>query len=255
MIKIRTQRGVISIFNRLSTETVNWILIIGLILFVLEVVFFRGGLIFTAALLGLASYYGYRNRMETWGKVIFWIGVIGLIITVLNMLAVRFIVLVFIILLLIDYSKNKKQTYIIPKQYINGPIKEDEVLVDIHPIFKSILRGQQNTPSTAYEWRDINIFSGIGDKVIDLSQSITRDDTAVISIRHGIGNMIIYIPYDTEFVIHHSAVFGRAYILNKRHEQLLNQQLSYQTENYIHAQTRVKIITSVFSGNIEVKRI
>ena len=221
----------------------------------LEIVFFRGGLIVTAVLLGFAAYYGYRHRTQTWGKVLFWIGVIGLIITVLNMLAVRFLVLVFIILFLVDYAKNKNQSYLIPKHDNDEPIIPDEVLVEIHPLFKSVLRGKQETPTSAYEWRDINIFSGIGDQVIDLSQSITSDDTSIISVRHGIGNMIIYIPYDTEFMIHHSAVFGRAYILNKRHEQLLNQQLSYQTENYIHAQTRVKIITSVFSGNIEVKRI
>src|SRR5699024_8717055 len=118
-----------SIFNRLSTDTVNWILIIGLILFVLEVLFFRGGLIITAILLGLATYYGYRNHTQTWGKVLFWIGIIGLIITVLNMLAVRFLVLVFIILFLLDYAKNKNQTYLIPRHTRDQPVNEDEVLV------------------------------------------------------------------------------------------------------------------------------
>lgn len=221
----------------------------------LEILFFRGGLIITAILLGFATFFGYRHRTKTWGKVVFWIGVIGIIITVLNMLAVRFLILVFIILFLLDYSRNKNQTYIIPKQSMEESPEQDGVLVDIHPIFKSMMRGKQETPKSAYEWRDINIFSGIGDKVIDLSQSISVDDTTIISIRHGIGNIIIYIPYDTEFMIHHSAVFGRAYILNKRHEHLLNQQLSYQTENYPHSQTRIKIVTSVFSGNVEVKRI
>lgn len=221
----------------------------------LEVLFFRGGLIITAILLGFATYYGHRNRTQNWGKILFWVGILGLALTILNMLAVRFLVLVFIVLFLIDYAKNKNQTYVIPKQIKGETIIEDEVLVEIHPMFNFMLRGKQSTAQSSYEWRDINIFSGIGDKVIDLSQSITQDDTSIISIRHGIGNIIIYIPYDTEFMIHHSAIFGRAYILNKRHEQLINQQLSYQTENYIHAQTRVKIVTSVISGNIEVKRI
>lgn len=221
----------------------------------LEVLFFRGGLIITAVLLGFATYYGHRNRTQHWGVILFWIGVIGLALTILNMLAVRFLVLVFVVLFLIDYAKNKNQTYVIPKQISGDTVIEDEVLVEIHPMFRFMLRGKQRTSQSAYEWRDINIFSGIGDKTIDLSQSIITDDTAVISIRHGIGNIIIYIPYDTEFTLHHSAIFGRAYILNKRHEQLINQQLSYQTKDYNETQTRVKIITSVFSGNIEVKRI
>lgn len=217
--------------------------------------FFRGGLIITAVLLGFATYYGHRNRTQNWGVILFWIGVVGLALTILNMLAVRFLVLVFVVLFIIDYAKNKNRTYVIPKQIRGEAVIEDEILVEIHPMFHFLLRGKQSTSQSAYEWRDINIFSGIGDKTIDLSHSITTDDTSIISVRHGIGNIIIYIPYDTEFMIHHSAIFGRAYILNKRHEQLINQQLSYQTENYNHAQTRVKIVTSVFSGNIEVKRI
>src|SRR5699024_7992339 len=106
-----------------------------------------------------------------------------------------------------------------------------------------------------FKWHNINIFSGIVDKVIDLSQTIIPDDTAVVSIRHGIGNITIYITYDTEFMIHHTAIFGRAYIVNKPHEQLLNQQLSYQTENYAPAKTRVTLVTSMSSGNVEVKRL
>lgn len=221
----------------------------------LEIIFFRGGLIITAVLLGFATYYGYKHRSETWGKIVFWVGVIGLIVTVLNMLAVRFLVLVFLVLFLVDYGRDKRETYVIPELTKETPTPEDDLLVEIHPLFKSILHGKQTADTSAYEWRDINIFGGIGDKVIDLSHAMTDDDTSIISIRHGIGNITIYIPYDTEFMIHHSAVFGRAYILNKRHEQLINQQLSYQTANYPHAKTRVKIVTSIISGNVEVKRI
>lgn len=253
--KTSFKKGVISILNRLSTETVNWILIIGLILFVIELLFFRGGLIITAALLLSLAVYGHRNRDQSWGKSVFWIGMIGLLITILNMLAVRFLILVFIVLYVIDYMKDKNNTFILPDRAEIKPVVSDEVLVELHPLFHSVLRGKQKTPSSAYEWRDINIFSGIGDKTIDLSLSIIEEDTSVIAFRHGIGNVVIYIPYDVEFSIHHSAIFGRAYILNKQHEQLINQQVLYQTENYTTAKTRVKIITSIFSGNIEVKRI
>ncbi len=241
--------------NRLSTQTVNWILIIGIILFVIEIIFFRGGLIATAVFLGAAAFVGWKNQETSWGKVVFWIGVIGLIITFLNMMAVRFLVVVFIILFLIDYSKTKNKHYLQPKHSKDVVIEQDEPLVKLHPLFRQILYGNEETEPNAYEWRDINIQGGIGDRVIDLSNAVSLDDTAIISIRHGIGNITIYIPYDTDFMIHHSAIFGRAYILNKQHEQLLNQQLSYQTENYPYAKTRVKIVTSLISGNIEVKRI
>jgi len=249
------EKGVISILNRLSTQTVNWILVIGIILFTIEIIFFRGGLIVTAVLLGAAVYIGWKHQRDTWGKVVFWIGLIGLLITFLNMLAVRFIVIIFIILYLIDYSKTKNKRYLQPEQSIDPVIVQDEPIVKMHPLFTQMLYGDQKAESNAFEWRDINIHGGIGDRVIDLSNAVTLDDTAIISIRHGIGNITIYIPYDTDFMIHHSAVFGRAYILNKQHEQLLNQQLSYQTEYYPNAMTRVKIVTTLISGNIEVKRI
>src|SRR5699024_7683037 len=254
-IQTTLEKGVISILNRLSTQTVNWILVIGIILFTIEIIFFRGGLIVTAVLLGAAVYIGWKHQRDTWGKVVFWIGLIGLLITFLNMLAVRFIVIIFIILYLIDYSKTKHKRYLQPEQSIDPVIVQDEPIVKMHPLFTQMLYGDQKAESNAFEWRDINIHGGIGDRVIDLSNAVTLDDTAIISIRHGIGNITIYIPYDTDFMIHHSAVFGRAYILNKQHEQLLNQQLSYQTEYYPNAMTRVKIVTTLISGNIEVKRI
>src|SRR5699024_12244663 len=96
---------------------------------------------------------------------------------------------------------------------------------------------------------------GIGDRVIDLSNAVTLDDTAIISIRHGIGNITIYIPYDTDFMINHSAVFGRAYILNKQHEQLLYQQLYYLSEYNTNAISRVNNDTIHITGNIVVYHI
>src|SRR5699024_4890843 len=106
-----------------------------------------------------------------------------------------------------------------------------------------------------YAERYINIFGGIGERNIYLSNAILEDDTVVISIRHGVGNITIYIPYDSEFSIIHRAVFGRAYILQVQQAELFNQQLNYQTIYYAKRKTRVKIVTSLISGNIEVKRI
>jgi len=77
----------------------------------------------------------------------------------------------------------------------------------------------------------------------------------VISIRHIMGKIEIYVPYEVEVSIHHSSVFGRAHIFSQHHWELMNKSLFYQTENYDTSYPRVKIITSIFSGDIEVKRI
>ena len=102
-----------------------------------------------------------------------------------------------------------------------------------------------DTEETAYEWQDINIHGGIGDRIIDLSNTVLPEDTAVISIRHLVGNIVIYVPYEVEIMIHHSAIFGRSYILNEYIHNLMNQIISYKTKNYDTTYPRVKIITSI----------
>lgn len=242
--------------KRLSTDTINWIIIIGVVLFVIEIAFFHGGMIGTAVFTGLLAYIGWKNYSTLWGKVIFWIGVIGFIFAFLNMIAIRFLIIVFLVLLLIDYAKSKNENEKIePKAYIEEKKYDDEPMVKMNPLFKQMLYGDQYTESRAYEWQDINIHGGIGDRIIDLSNTVLPEDTAIISIRHFVGNIIIYVPYETELMIHHSAIFGKAYILNKKHYNLMNQNLSYKTANYDTTYSRIKIITSLGSGNIEVKRI
>ncbi len=242
-------------FKRLSTDAINWVFIIGIILFIVEIIFFHGSLIVTSVFLGFLVFIGWKNYFATWGKVIFWIGLCGIAITFLNMIAVKFIIVVFIIFYLIDYAKTKNTTYIKPHISDDPIIYPEEPLIKMNNGFKQILYGDERTDETAYEWHDINIQGGIGDRIIDLSNTVLPEDTAVISIRHGIGNITIYLPYETEFMMHHSAIFGRAYILHKKHLHLLNQHFSYKTEGYDTKGPRVKIITSLVSGNIEVKRI
>lgn len=242
-------------FQRISTNTMNWILIIGIILFIIEFTFFKGGLIITAVVMGCICFVGWKNYTLTWGKIAFWFGLIVLIVSILNMNAVRFVVIVFIILFLIDYSKTKNKIYLQPGYGKEDIVTPEEPLVRMNSFFKQTLYGNQETEHHAYEWQDMNIQGGIGDRVIDLSNAVIPNDVAVISIRHGIGNITVYIPYDVEFMMHHSAVFGRAYILHRKHEQLFNQHISYKTGNYDTTTTKVKLITTLVSGNIEVKRI
>src|SRR5699024_8502400 len=112
----------------------------------------------------------------------------------------------------------------------------------------------QATADRAYAWRDVNIQGVFGVRNIDLSNTVLPDETAVISIRHVIGDIKIYLKYEVVLLVHHSLIFDRAYILGKYHNKLMNETLSYQTENYGDVSRRVKIITSVVSGDIEVKR-
>ncbi|WP_164668180.1 cell wall-active antibiotics response protein LiaF [Virgibacillus doumboii] len=241
-------------FQRLSTDTFNWILIIGVILFVIEIAFFHGGMIVSALFSGFMIYIGWKKFTHLWGKILFWLGVVGLIFAILNMLAVRFLILAAIVIFLINYSKSKQEAERIHPELPREVINMDPV-TQVKPLFDHKIFGDQNTSDTAYQWRDINIHGAFGDRVIDLSNTVLPNDTAVISIRHMVGNIVVYIPYEVEVSVHHSSIFGRAHILGEQNWKLINQSLLYQTKNYDTAFPRVKIVTSVISGDIEVKRI
>lgn len=242
-------------FQRLSTDTFNWILIIGVILFVIEVAFFHGGMIVSALFSGFFIYVGWKKFDRLWGKVFFWLGVVGLVFAILNMLAVRFLILAAIVLFVVNYSKSKQEAdKIQPRFTVSDEVKKDTV-TQLKPLFDHKVFGDQQTTDTAYQWRDINIHGAFGDRVIDLSNTVLPNDTVVISIRHIVGNIEIYVPYEVEVSVHHSAIFGRAHIFGEHHWRLMNQSLLYQTEDYDNAFPRVKIVTSLISGDIEVKRI
>lgn len=241
-------------FKHIPTGNYNWIIIIGVILFVFEVIFFYGGAIIPAIFSAIFIYIGWKKFDMLWGKILFWVSLASLVFSVLNLMAVRFLILVAVVLFIVNFTKSTRdarhEAPILPGRTANQePLLKMELLFD-HTIFDD-----QYTDEIAYQWRDVNIHSFMGDKIIDLSNTVLPNDTAVISIRHGLGNIEIYVPYEVEVSIHHSAIFGRTHIFNENHEKMMNKSLHYQTRDYDLATSRVKIITSVFSGDIEVRRI
>ncbi|MDO6449170.1 cell wall-active antibiotics response protein LiaF [Oceanobacillus profundus] len=241
-------------FKRLTTDYFNWILIIGVILLIFEIAFFFGGSIIPALFSALFMYIGWKNFHKLWGKIVFWIALVSMVFSVLNLLAVRFLIIAAIIIFIINYSKSKSEaTQFDP--ILPDDEKNHESILKVNPLFDHKLFDDQITEDVAYQWKDVNIHGAFGDRIIDLSNTVLPNDTAVISIRHVIGNIEIYVPYEVEVSIHHSSVFGKAHILGKHHLKLMNKSIHYQTANYDTAYPRVKIITSLFSGDIEVKRI
>ncbi|MCD8508614.1 MAG: cell wall-active antibiotics response protein LiaF [Bacillus sp. (in: Bacteria)] len=243
-------------FSRIPTSTFNWIFMIGIALLFIELLFFNSGLVFTLLFFSFISFIGRKHYHKTIGKIFFWAGIIILFFTVINMLAVRFLIIAVIVLFFIHYKKAKDEPDRIEPQFSNASTagKKDGPLAQIEPLFKNRFFGTDKTPERPYQWRDINIHGGFGDKVVDLSNTVLPDDP-VISIRQIVGNVKIYVPYDVEVMITHSAAFGRATIFQQQHEQLFNQCITYRTEDYETNTPRVKIVTSIMSGDIEVKRI
>src|SRR5690625_1805200 len=175
---------------------------------------------------------------------------------IINSLVSRLLLVKIICSFINEYSKSKKEAVVIKPSFSVNEEGMSDAVISVKPLFKHKIFGDQFTDDAAYQWRDVNIHGGFGDRIIDLSNTVLPQDTAVISIRHIMGNIEIYVPYELEVSIHHSSIFGRAHLLGKHDMKLTNQSISYQTVHYGDTTLpRIKIVTSLFSGDIEVKRI
>lgn len=241
-------------FKRIPTRTFNWILMITIVILLFELMFFGGGFIFTGLFLGFLIYLGWKNYDSVVGKVLFWVGVVSLVLNVLSMYAIRFLFIALIILFFLQYRRSKNEPEYIKPRFTEAFVEQEtETLTEIKPLFQHRFFGDMKTEDVPYQWRDVNIHGGFGDRVIDLSNTVIPEEV-VISIRHLIGNIHVYVPYDVEVSVHHSSMFGKLLIFQKHEMKLLNQSVVFRTDNFQQGKPRVKIVTSVFSGDIEVRR-
>ena len=132
-------------FQRLSTDILNWIIIIGVILFIIEISFFNGGLIFSALFSGLLIYIGWKKFTQLWGKILFWLGIISLIFSILNMMAVRFLIVVGIILFIVHYIKSKEEAQQIDPVFSKTNENVREPIFKVKPLFTHQMFGDKRT--------------------------------------------------------------------------------------------------------------
>lgn len=247
-------------FKKMKTEYMSWIFLIGIVLLLVELSFFNGGLIYSLAFSIGCIFFGKKYFRNIVGKILFIIGIMTLLTTILNTMVFRFFLVTLLVYYLLLYYQSKKTPHWIkpiftePKEQQRECVQER--LLKIDSLFRNKWFGQQKTPDTVYEWNDINIQNGIGNIVIDLSQTILPKGDAIISIRSLVGNAQIQVPYGVEVFIHHSVIAGRTRIFeNRLEEQLFNQNISYKTPDFDQAKQRVRITTAVIVGDLEVRRV
>ncbi|THE09098.1 cell wall-active antibiotics response protein [Bacillus timonensis] len=244
-----------TLLNKIKSDNLNAFILFGIILLIIEITFFNGGVIFSFIISFGCIYIGRKKLPRTFGKILFWFGWISLALTILGMMTVKFLILAVLIYLLIQFFQSKKNP-----QYIKPEIKESqkssaqEPILKRQPLFCNNIFGQQKTPEYVYEWNDVNIQSGIGDTIIDLSYTVLPKGESVIFVRNVIGNVQVFVPYEIEVKVHHSVLYGATTIFENHDAKTLNQTLHYQTEQYDYAEHKLKIITTVGVGDLEVKR-
>ena len=231
-------------------------LLFAIVIILIEVTFFNGGLLFSAFTSAVFIYYGKKKYHKTIGKMGLFIGIILALVTIINMVTFRFLLVAIFLFLLYQFFQSKKH----PTIYMTTtPSGEQNVAPEqIHKrplLFKNTIIGGQSTPDKVYEWNDINIQSGVGEFVVDLSNTVLPKGESVICIRNLFGSVHIYIPFELEFEVIHSVAVGSVTVLNNEESKLFNQNIRYHTSNYEQAEQKIKIVTSTVVGSLEVKRV
>lgn len=242
--------------NHNKTDYISWMILIGLLLLVVEITFFNKGLVFSILFASLFLYFGGKRLYSSIGKLIFGLGCISLFFTTINMIVFKFLIFAVIGYVLLYFYRSKKRPVLIePIISQSEQLCNRTKLIKPQQMFENLIFGHQKTPEKNYEWHDITIQVGIGDTKIDLSNTVLPKGEAVIAIRNFIGNIQILVPYEVEINISHSLLIGTTIIFDQADEKLFNQTLIYRTENYDEAFRKIKIVTSLGIGRLEVKRI
>ncbi|KRN29712.1 hypothetical protein IV38_GL000600 [Lactobacillus selangorensis] len=115
-----------------------------------------------------------------------------------------------------------------------------------HPWF-----GSQTIGLQVFEWDDLNFAVAAGDTIIDLGNTILPQEDNVIMIRKGIGKTRILVPVGTSVMIDHSAMLGGLTFQNE-HLKLHNEQVKLYSDHYDEGSRKLKIMTNVLVGDLEV---
>lgn len=232
-------------------------LLFAIVTILIEIAFFNQGLLFSAFMSAIFIYYGKKRYHKTIGKLSLFIGGATALLTILNMVTFRFLLVAVFLFLVYQFFQSKKHPAVYKAVSSHGE-QQNEAPEQIHKkplLFKNTIIGRQSTPNTVYEWNDINIQSGVGEFVVDLSNTVLPKGESVICIRNLFGSVHIYVPFELEFAIVHTVAIGNATILQNEESKLFNQNIHYHTSNYSQSEQKLKIVTSTVVGSLEVKRV
>ncbi|MCO7128277.1 cell wall-active antibiotics response protein LiaF [Sporolactobacillus shoreicorticis] len=241
-------------FEQLKNDKYSWLIIICLFLIVLQTLFDGWGFLFPSVLFGAMIYYGRKNTNTRKGKILFWIGVIGLGFTIFSLLVFKFIIIALFICFVIDFIQRKKNPQRIMPDFDHPSAVKDKVTI-LSGLLKNKWFGHQETPGHDYEWQDINIQTGAGDTIIDLSHTILPKKESIIFIRHLAGRVRILVPYGVEVALHYSVVLGQVDFFDHHENQLIHESRILRSDGYDQAEQKVKLMVSAVAGSLEVLRV
>lgn len=102
-----------------------------------------------------------------------------------------------------------------------------------------------------YSWEDINFTKLVGNTIFDLGNTILPKEQNIILIRQGIGNVKVLVPEGVAVSLDVSMLFGKVFI-NQDEIALSNETLKWYSNNYHTNNRKIKIVSNVLLGEVEV---
>lgn len=235
----------------LNTNMVRWILLILGIGIVIELTLLVNP--FSVLFVVVTIFIGLKLRPHFWGTILLVVGTVTAIGIILNLKILKLAIIVLLFTFFYHYYwKTKDDPRKIHVETTLQP--EHESMTKKQPFIKNKLFGNKKYGDHVYELEDVNIQTGFGDTIIDLSMTMLPPGETVVMIRGLVGNMQILVPYDVEVSINHSMLLGKISVLEER-EEGFNKNFTFQSKEYRTATRKVKIFTSVVIGDLEVRNI
>jgi lia operon protein LiaF len=232
-----------------------WIFYIAVGLLLFEIIFLDGGILYFLFFSFLFVYIGKKYYHKLLGKIVFWVSLVNAAFAIFHTLAFRWVLFAVILYFLIQFVQLKKTRSTVQVEEIRKSRTTSDVIFRKKPLFQNKIIGRQSTPQAIYEWEDVNVQGFVGDMVIDLSQTVFPKGEALIFVRHLLGNVQVLVPYDMEVSIHVSVVVGTVDIFQTVNERVVNESIIFQTADYPEVEQKIKIVTSMVAGHVEVKRV
>lgn len=221
--------------NRLTTNQFTILLLSFVIILLIELAFFNGGVLFLLVLAAGFLYFAYTKKQ----KYTLILGLFFLLLAVLSFWTLRLIPILLISFVLYKYLKTE------PKLIKPKPQKTFETA-------KNTLIGAFET-DTEYKWQDLQLQKLAGAITIDTTETILPTGRAFISINQAFGKTTILVPYEVTIELHYSTLYGEATILHAPPQRLINEKLAV-TDGIENAKRSLVIYVASCFSDLEVQR-
>lgn len=188
--------------------------------------------------------------------------IIGIVALLLAIFSSRIIIAFLVVGLLLFIGENPEVFQLIRNVLTNKEdIKKsnDFIMVNFEEVENAPFKVSRNrwfgedseTEEDIYSWEDVNFTKFFGNTVFDLGNTLLPKENNVILIRKGIGKTKILVPEGVAISLNISTLLGKVFIGNEEID-LKNETFHWYSDNYHSNMRKIKVVSNVLVGEVEV---